>query len=669
MGVNASSWVEPDLDPAKEVKADFPTISGCDSLPFGPGLTIEPTTHRAGAPTGLDVTIKLPASDGVEVLEPAQTRDIRVELPEGMAINTGASDGLEVCSTQQVHFGERVDSECPDASKLAATEFDVPALPRRIKGAIYLREPEPGNPFRIWIVADDLGAHVKLPGQLEIDQATGQIESIVLDAPQVPLREVKLLFKSGFRAPLVNPQRCGTYKSHYEFTSWAGGPPRVGETEMKIDEGCDGGGFSPKLSAGSTDASGGAFSPYTFTLTREDGEANLATLAVTLPKGLAASFAGVARCEGIDAVSGACPAGSRLGSVSAAVGAGTNPLWVPQPGKRPTGVYLAGPYKGAPLSIVAVVPRQAGPFDFGDEVVRSAVYVDPATAQATTIADPLPQRIEGIPISYRTLNVTLDRPGFTLNPTGCERKQTSATLTSTAGQSATPASPFAATDCASLGFKPRLGLQLRGGTKRGAHPAFRAVFRPREGDANASEIVARLPHSAFLDQAHIRTICTRVQFAAGAGHGAECPAGAVYGHVTAYTPILDEPLTGPVFLRSSNHNLPDLVMALSGPPSLPIDIEAVGRIDSKKGGIRSSFEAIPDAPLTKVVLDMQGGKKGLIINSTNLCVGKHRADLNLAGHNGRASHAKPAVRATKCGKAHKKKHRGHKRSHRARGAR
>ncbi len=648
LGVNASSWVEAGLDPAKEVEAAFPTITGCDKLPFGPGLTIEPTTHRAGAPTGLDVTITLPASDGVNVLEPAQTRDIRIDLPAGLAINTDASDGLGVCSAEQAGFGRREDAHCPDAAKLAATEFDVSALPRRMKGAIYLREPEPGNPFRIWVVADDLGAHVKLPGQLEIDKVTGQIESIVLDAPQVPLREVKLLFKSGFRAPLVNPLSCGTYRSHYEFTSWSGGPPAVGDTAMSIDEGCEAGGFHPKLSAGSTDASGGAFSPFTFTITREDGEQNLVGLQVSLPRGMAASFAGVARCEEADAATGACPAASRIGRVTAAVGAGTNPLWVPQPGKRPTGVYLSGPYKGAPLSIVAVVPKQAGPFDFGDEVVRSAVYVDPLTAQATAVADPLPQRIEGIPILYRTLNVTLDRPGFTLNPTGCAQKETTATLVSVGGRTAAPSSGYAATDCASLGFRPRLGLKLRGGTKRGEHPKFSAVFRPRGGDANASEIVVRLPHSAFLDQAHIRTICTRVQFAAGAGNGAECPAGAVYGHVTAYTPILDQPLEGPVFLRSSNHNLPDLVMALHGPASLPIDIEAVGRVDSVKGGIRSSFESIPDAPLTKVVLEMQGGKKGLIVNSTDLCLGKHRADVSLTGHNGKALSIHPELEA-KCG--------------------
>jgi hypothetical protein len=646
MRVAASGWVEPKRFDAKS--ASFPQITGCNRLPFGPDLTVEPTSHRAASPSGADVTIRMPASKGVKVLEPSQIKDISVKLPEGFAFNPSAGDGLATCSVEQVHFKTRLASQCPDAAKLADTEFDIPVLERKLRGAVYLREPEPGNPFRIWITADDLGLHVKLPGQLDVNKQTGQITEVTMDVPQAPVREAKLEFKSGFRAPLVTPQRCGEYRTTYEFVPWSGRAPVRESTPLQINEGCDTGGFDPKLSAGTTDPSAGEHAPFVFTLTREDGEQNPASLDISLPKGLAATFAGIPRCDGAQAATGTCPAASRIGSVTAAVGAGPAPLWVPQPGKRPTAVYLGGPYKGGPLSIVAVVPKQAGPFDFGDEVVRSAVYVDPVTAQATIKSDPLPQLIEGIPIGYRSLHVAADRANFTLNPTGCESKQVVAGVISSQGTVAAPTSPFKATDCAKLGFKPRLGLKLLGGTKRGGHPRFRAVFRPRPGDANAASIAARLPRSAFLDQAHIRTICTRVQFAAADGHGAACPAGSIYGHVTAYTPVLDEPLSGPVFLRSSNHNLPDLVMALHGPASLPLDIETVGRIDSVKGGIRSSFEAIPDAPLTKVVLEMQGGKKGLIVNSTDLCKGRHRADVELTAHNEKATTIHPEMKAA-CG--------------------
>jgi len=655
IGVSASSWLEPEQLEENTKEAPFPTITGCDQLPFGPSLTAVPTSRRPGAPTGLDMTLRLPASDGVDVLEPSQMRDIRIDLPKGLATNAGLADGLDVCSKDEVRFGKREDAHCPLASKMASTEFEIPALPRRMKGAIYLREPEPGNPFRIWIIADDLGAHVKLEGQLELDKATGQIKSVVLDSPQAPVREVNLFFKSGFRAPLVNPQSCGTYLTHYDFTPWSGGPDAIGDTPMQIDEGCSGlGGFAPRLSASPIDAAAGEHSPFVFTVTRDDGEQNPVGLDISLPRGFAATFVGIPRCEGVAAETGACPPGSRIGKVIAAVGSGPAPLWVPQAGKRPTAIYLGGPYKGAPLSIVAVVPRQAGPFDFGDEVVRSAIFVDPVTGQATAKADPLPQIIEGVPIFYRTLHVNLDRPGFSLNPTSCAQKQTAATLTSTEGKVARPTSPFRATDCAVLPFKPKLFLRLFGGTHRGSHPRLKATLRMPEGGANIAGTSVALPRSEFIENAHFKTICTRVQFAAKI-----CPAESIYGFAKARTPLFDEPLEGPVYLRSSSNQLPDLVIALKGPPSMPIEIDLAGRVDSVNGGLRTTFEAVPDAPVSEFTLQMQGGDKGLIVNSTNLCAKPNRALAKFTGQNGKVATLHPLMQNS-CKKAGKGRHKRHR---------
>jgi hypothetical protein len=640
MSVSAASWAEPERFDTKTV--GFPQITGCNKLPYGPGLTIEPTNRRAAAPSGLDVTLRVPASEGVKVLEPSQTRDARVLLPEGVTVNPGAADGLDVCSEDDVNFGERVAAECPDAAKLAGFEVEIPALPRRLKGAVYLREPEPGNLYRFWAVADDLGAHIKLQGQLNIDEQTGQLETTILDIPQAPVREMKLVFKSGFRAPLINPPACGTYDSLYEFVPWSGGPPQISTSAMTIDEGCEGlGGFSPKLSAGSTDPQGGTHSPFTLTLTREDGEQNLASLEVSLPRGLAATFAGIPRCEGTEAETGQCPAESRVGRVTAAVGAGRMPLWVPQPGKRPTAVYLGGPYKGGPLSVISVVPAQAGPFDLGDQVVRTAIYVDPVTAQATAKSDPLPQILEGVPVRYRTANVFLDRPGFSLNPTSCARKETTSVIRSDAGSTASPSSPFAATDCDRLDFKPSLSLRLRGGTHRGSHPKLHASLQMPAGGANVAATSVALPHSEFLDQAHIRTVCTRVQFAAK-----QCPDGSIYGTAKARSPLLDETLEGSVYLRSSDHPLPDVVIALKGPPSLPIEVDVVGRVDSVNGGIRTTFETVPDAPVSEFTLDMQGGKKGLIVNSTNLCASVNRATAKFTAQNGKQAALRPALKSS-----------------------
>jgi len=644
VGVAASSWVEPQRF---DTKSTFmPSITGCDGLPFGPVVTVEPTTRRAGVPTGLELTISQDAATGVEVLEPSQIREIRFKLPPGMVINTGAAEGLATCSEDEVRFGKREAAHCSDAAKIAGVDLDIPALPRRMSGAIYLRQPEPGNLFRFWLVADDLGAHVKLPGKLQIDQASGEVESITLDPdsgltglPQAPLREAKVTIKSGFRAPLLNPESCGTYMTSYELVPWSGGEPAIGQTPMRVDEGCAGTGrFSPDLDGGTTDPTGGSYSPFVFTLTREDGELNPAALGITLPQGLAANFSGIPRCGGLAATTGACPAGSRIGRVVAATGAGAAPLWVPQPGARSTAVYLGGPYKGAPFSAVAVVPAQAGPFDLGDVVVRSAISVDPVTARGSVQSDPLPQIIEGIPLRYRTVQVILDREPFTLNPTSCDGKEIEGRITATTGAVAKPSARFRAVNCARLPFHPRLSFFLKGGTRRGGHPQLRAVTRAKAGDANIGTLSVALPHSEFLDQSHIGTVCTRVQFAAD-----QCPAASIYGRAVAKTPLFDQPLKGNVYLRSSSNPLPDLVLRFEG----DVEVVAAGRIDSVNGGVRSTFDFIPDAPLEEVVLLMRGGRRGLLENSTNLCAATHRATVKFRAHNGRRLTANPPMKV-KC---------------------
>jgi len=269
-------------------------------------------------------------------------------------------------------------------------------------------------------------------------------------------------------------------------------------------------------------------------------------------------------------------------------------------------------------------------------VVRSAVYVDPTTGQATAKADPLPQITEGIPITYRTIRVDLDRPGFSLNPTSCAQKETTATVTSTLVAVATPSSPFRAANCAKLPFKPALSFQLLGGTHRGAHPKLKATLRMPEGGANIAATQVALPHSEFIENAHFKTICTRVQFAAH-----ECPAGSIYGEAEAKTPLLEQPLKGPVYLRSSDNELPDVVAGLRGQVEIALD----GRIDSVKGRMRTTFDVVPDVPVSKFMLTVRGGKNGLLVNSTDLCARKYKVIAKFTGQNGKHANQRPKLRA------------------------
>jgi len=530
---------------------------------------------------------------------------------------------------------------------------------------------------------------------------SGQLVSIAKDVPQLPFSSFSFHFREGGRSPLITPPGCGTFHTTARFVPYSAAnpddpaPSEVVErrASFTVGRGVDGGAcpsghapFHPGFEAGTLNNQAGSYSPFVMHLTRQDGEQDMGRFSFVLPPGVVGKLAGIPYCpeagiarakarqgahggqEEIDDPS--CPAASQIGTTIGGAGVGNQLTYVK--GK----LYLAGPWHGDPLSVVAITPAVAGPFDAGTVVVREALRLNPVSARAEVdgaASDPIPHILKGIPLNLRDLRVYADKPDFTLNATSCEPFKAESTIwgdgTALEPLAQTPvelSSRYQAAGCASLGFKPRLAIRLYGGTKRGAHPALRAIVRPRPGQANFSRAAVTLPHSAFLDQGHIRTICTRVQFAAGAGHGSQCPKGARYGYAKAWSPLLDGPATGPVYLRSSNHNLPDLVVALKGPDSAPVDVELASRIDSVRGGIRSIFTGIPDVPVSRFVLAMQGGKKGLIVNSRNLCYkpGKNKAKANLLGQNGRVSRTKPRVVSVTCAKRRKAKRR-HKKAHRS----
>jgi hypothetical protein len=625
--------------------APLAATTGCTGLPFDPAFSAEPTNRTAGAPTGLDTTLHLPQVEDPDTKGTSTMKEARVSLPEGMQIAAGAADGLGACSEDQVGFHREVDAACPDASKLGTATITSPALAEPLRGAIYQRSPTPGHPFGLWLVTDDLGLHVKLPGEIAPDPSTGRLTAVFSDLPQVPVEEISFHIWGGPRAPLQNPAACGTYQTSYTFAPHSNDPAVSGQSQMTIDAGCDHG-FSPTLHAGVTKPVAGKYSPLIVDLAQGEAEQPLRGFELKLPDGELAKLQGVPLCPDQRASSGECPEDSKIGHLTAATGPGPNPLWIPQSGKTPTAVYLAGPYREAPFSIVSVVPAQAGPFDLGNVVVRSGLELDPETAQAIVKADPLPQFFEGVGLAYRRLHVVIDRPRFALNPTDCSQMKVAAEAHSTLGATATPTSRFQLDGCKRLGFKPSVALKLRGGTERTDYPALTATVKARKGDANIGKVSVALPHSEFLAQEHIATICTRKRFAAH-----DCPKRSVYGTAKAWTPLLAKPLEGPVYLRSSDNPLPDLVVALDG----ELEVNLIGRIDSKNQGIRTNFDSVPDAPITKFVLRMRGGEKSLLVNSTDICRGAHRAQVAIRAQNGRALGSSPALASSGCEKKLPKK--------------
>jgi hypothetical protein len=631
-------------DQPSTVNIPFPPITGCGKLEFAPSFTATLTNPEASAPSGIETELIIPQDETPTGLATSTMKSARVALPEGVTINSAAADGLEACSAEEVEYGKDKPAHCPEAAKIGTVEVEVPALEDTLHGAVYQRTPEPGHLFRFWVVSDEQGVHLKLPAEIEANPVTGQVTTVfngissLGGLPQLPFSVLRLDVFGGPRAPLATPGVCGNYLTHFSFSPWSGRPPVVGDAPMQVANGCGKGGFAPKLAAGSLVSLGGRFSPFVFTLTREDGEANPRTIALHMPQGLLAKLKGVPLCPDNVAASGACPAGSKIGSIAASSGVGGAPLWIPQPGKAPTAAYLAGPYNGAPYSVISVVPAQAGPFDLGLVVNRAGIFVDPESALATIRTDPLPQMLEGVPITYRTLHVEIDRPEFTLNPTSCAAKKITATVTAANGQVAEPSVGFQATGCSKLPYTPKLKISFKGATKRTGNPAVNAVLTQKPNQANTKAATVILPGSQFIDNSHINNPCTRVQFAAEA-----CPPKSILGTVSATTPLLDKPLRGNVYFRSNggDRELPDLVADLRG----SLRVTLVGFIDSVNGRVRTRFLSVPDAPVTKFNMKLFGGARGLIENSKDLCKTGRRVEIRLRAQNGRSQDSNPRIAA------------------------
>jgi hypothetical protein len=650
--ISASSWANPDTFVKESFDRDLegtPFIfTGCERVPFDPAVEVKQRSQAAASPLGLDVDLQVPQSDAPNGLASAHVRKTVVTFPEGMSISPAAAAGQGACSEAQIGLGTNATPTCPGSSRLGTVRIETPLLDEELEGAFYLAEQRK-NPFgsllAAYLAVKGPGFYLKLPGKIDADPRTGQLTTTFDDQPQLPYEKVSLSLRAGAGAPLIAPSACGTYNAKVEMTSWASPNPVILDAPLTFDQNCGSGGFDPALTAGTGNPAAGAFSPFLLRVTRQDGEQNVSRIDAALPEGLLAKLAGVPLCGDGAAATGACPAASRIGAVTVAVGAGPTPLLVPEAGKEPTAVYLAGPYRGAPYSLVVKVPAQAGPFDLGTVAVRSAIAIDPVTTQVSVKSDPLPQILEGIPLAYRDVRVEVNRPDFMLNPTSCERMRIASTIASATGGIANPSARFQVAGCERLGFKPKLALRLIGPTHRSAHPKLRATLTARKGDANIGRAAVTLPKTEFLENAHIQTVCTRVQFAADS-----CPARSIYGFAKAWSPLIDQPISGPVYLRSSSNKLPDLVAALDG----PIDVDLSGRIDSVNARIRTTFDFVPDAPVTKFVLTMQGGKKSLLVNNTELCKTTPRAAIKYVGQNGKHYQANPVVK-TDCGKKKKGK--------------
>jgi hypothetical protein len=670
--VSTNSWQEP----ANFVGDSFSThdalgnpvgVTGCEKLHFNPSLNVQPETQTGSSPSGLNVDLRLPQRETLEpvsqeLLAEANLKKAVVKLPAGVTISPSAADGLGACTPEEIGLTSKEKPSCPDSSKVGSAEVMTPLLGHPFEGSLYVAQ-QGNNPFgslvALYLVVEADGAIVKLPGEVTLDPVTGQVTTVFDKSPQLPFSELKLHIFGGPRAALVTPSGCGSYTTTGQLTPYSSETAVESDSTFQITGGCGAQGFAPSFTAGTSDNQAGGFSPFSVTISRNDGEQALGGVTVTTPPGLLGVIKGVERCPEPQASQGACGSNSLIGHTTATAGVGPDPVSV---GGQ---VFLTTGYKGAPFGLSIVVPAVAGPFNLGNVVVRASVSVDRSTGQITIVSDPLPTILQGVPLDIRTVNVTVDRQGFMFNPTSCDPLAVTGTLTSAQGASAGVSSRFQAANCAGLGFHPSFTASTQAATskKNGASLDVKVGY-PTGSQANIRSTAVVLPKQLPARLTTIQQACPEAVFNA---NPAGCPAGSNIGTAMASTPVLAGALSGPAYLVShGGAAFPDVTLVLQGEG---VTLVLVGSVDIKHGITSSDFASIPDAPISSFELNLpEGPHSGLTAvlpakAKGSLCGTSLSMPTTITAQDGARITQNTKIAVTGCAKAKPKK-KAHPKKHR-----
>jgi hypothetical protein len=607
-------------------------LEGCGHLPFDPAVSTEVSTADASSPSGLAVDVRVPQEEGEAPLGVGESdlKDTTFSLPAGVSLNPSAANGLEGCTETQVALASSGAGSCPEAAKVGTVRIHTPLLANDLTGAVYLASPQnftsglSENPFRslvaLYVVAEDAvsGVVVKLAGKVSPNEATGQLTTTFEDTPQLPFETLELSFFGGVRAPLSTPPTCGRYTSDAVFAPYSGTAPVRVSAPLQIANGPEGAGcnaarpFAPSFTASTTSNQGGHFSPFTLTFSRRDQDQTLRAISVQTPPGLLGDLASVPLCGEAQANAGTCSSGSQIGDVTTEAGVGSEPVTLPGPGQPPDPVFLTGPYGGQPFGLSFVVPAVAGPFNLGTVVVRASIAVNPKTSALTITSNPLPTMLEGVPLDIKTVNVTINRPGFMFNPTNCAVQSIAGTITSSQGAAAAVSSPFQAVNCATLPFKPVFRASTAahssraGGASLDIKISSKGGPQPGGGEASIRSVKVDLPPQMPSRLSTLNKACVAKIFEADP---ANCPKESDIGTASATTPVLAHPLAGPAYIVARGAAFPDLEIVLQGDGVVLI---LDGHTNIKHGITSSFFETLPDAPISSFELKLPTGKFSIL---------------------------------------------------------
>ncbi len=632
-------------DPGNPSKAtsSYPSIAECDREVFKPVLYGEPTSEATDSPAGLNIVLSDPQFEG-QTASPSELKSATVTLPAGLTINPDAADGQSSCPDAEANFTSEGPANCPDNAKIGTFQIETPVLGGPLEGSIYIGEPKPGNQYRLFLTASGFGMNIKLIGSFQPNPATGQVTAYFENLPQAPFSEFALHLFSGERALMATPTVCTIYTTTAIFHAWNGTLPyQESDQIFGLQTGPDGGQcpgqirpFTPSLEAGTSNPTAGAFSAFTLKLNREDGDQYLGKLNFTMPPGLTANLHGVTYCPEASIAAAAttagkteqldpsCPASSEIGSSNVAAGPGSHPFHAY--GK----IYLAGPFQGAPLSLVAITPALAGPYDYGTVVVRVALHIDPTDAHVIADSETVPEIIGGIPIRMREIEVNIDKPNFMINPTNCSPSSVGSEGVGDQGTAVAFSSYFHPVNCFALGFEPKMSITQLGGhkdTSRSKDPSLAIELNTRPGDANIKSIAVTLPKAFEIDQRHLGNICDRTELAAD-----HCAGRQPIGEAITETPLLEAPLKGPVYAVSGYGVLPHLAFILGGQVTLMPEAESSS---VQNGRLKTVVPVVPDAPIGHFRFTLFGGAQGYLSNTQSLCSAMTPTTVEFNAQNGK----------------------------------
>jgi hypothetical protein len=663
-------------------------VDGCNRLPFSPQINVTPDGTAASSPTGLNVDVHVPQNAvlNAESLAQSAVKSITVVLPAGVAINPAGGDGLQACSEALVGFtgfnGETPTftpglATCPDAAKIGTVRITLPILPHPAEGAVYVATQNE-NPFgsliAMYIVAEDpvSGVLIKLPGETHLT-ATAQLIGTFKNTPQGPFEDAELHFFGGERAPLSTPARCGAYTTSAVFTPWSESEPVAASSTFNITSGPNGGPcpgptlpFNPSFTGGTTNINAGAFSQLTTTIGRPDGQQDMQSVQLHMPAGLSGLLSGVALCPEAQANAGTCGPDSLIGETIVSAGVGSDPVSVT--GGR---VYITEHYAGAPFGLSIVNPVKAGPFDLEHDtsnpaqqpacdcvVVRARIDVDPSTAALTITTDPsgphaIPHLIDGIPVQIQKVNVLINRPGFTFNPTNCNPMSITGAITSAEGAGSPIAVPFQIANCANLKFTPKFSVSTTARTSKLLGASLTTKLEEPAGalgtQANISKVKVELPVQLPSQLKTLQKACLDKVFNA---NPAACPPESIVGHATVHTPLLPVPLTGPAyFVSHGGEAFPSLTMVLQG---YGVTVQLVGSTFIKNGITSSTFKTVPDTPFNTFELTLPQGRYAALAANLpasakgSFCGQNLKMPTELIAQNGMAIHQNAPITDTGC---------------------